>query len=153
MNSHCGAGTAAWGFLMGGLIVGNVGCSGGSGAPETYPVTGVVTQGGKPVEGAVLAFVPADAEGTVKPIGGQAQSGADGTFNVQATFDAGRTMLDGLPAGDYKVTVTKMEMPAGEPSMARPPKNVLPAQYAMPESTPVSAKVTPEGPNRVDVAL
>jgi hypothetical protein len=151
MNLRRG-GTAWWGVLMGCLIIGNVGCSGGSGAPETYPVTGVVTKGGQPVEGAVLAFVPIAADGK-KPIGGQAQSGADGTFTAQTTFDAGRTMLAGLPAGEYKVTVTKMEMPAGEPSMARPPKNVLPAEYAMPESTPVSAKVTPEGPNRVDVAL
>jgi hypothetical protein len=152
MNLHR-VGKIGLGVLMGCLIVEAAGCSGGSGAPDVYPVTGVVTLGGKPVEGAVLAFVPAAAEGAEKPIGGQAQSGADGTFTVQASFDAGRTMLEGLPAGEYKVTVIKMEMPAGEASMARPPKNVLPAEYATPESTPVTVKVTAEGPNEAPISL
>ena len=113
-----------------------------------------VTQDGKPVEGAVVTFIPVGvADPTAKAPGGQGQTGADGAYHVHSSFDQGKTMQDGLPAGDYKVTVVKMEAPSGEASFDRPPKNILPAKYAAAESSPVSAKVTAEGPNRVDVSL
>ncbi len=117
-------------------------------------MTGVVKQDGTPVEGAVLAFIPvvaANAAGAAP--GGQSQTGADGTFTVQSTFDQGKTTHEGLPAGEYKVTVVKMQAPAGGASFNNPPKNVLPAEYATAESTPVSATVSPAGPNQVDVSL
>lgn len=129
------------------------GCSGSAG-PDTFPVTGAVTQGGKPVEGVVLAFIPVIAGDAAGPAqGGQAQTAADGTFAVQSSFDQGKTTQAGLPAGEYKVTLVKMEAPAGGASFNKPPKNALPSKYAAAESTPVSATVTAEGPNQVDVSL
>lgn len=129
-----------------------LGCSGSDG-PAAYPVTGTVTQGGQPVEGAILAFIPANAGDGAAAIGGQAQTGADGKFTVTGSANQGQTELPGLPAGEYKVTVMKMETPAGAPSLDKPPKNLLPPEYAMIESTPVSATVTADGPNTVDVPL
>ncbi len=129
------------------------GCSGSDG-PQVYPVTGSVTQGGQPVEGAVLAFFPAAAdESGAAAIGGQAQTGPDGKFEVTGSANQGREALPGLPPGEYKVTVMKMETPAGAPAVDKPPKNLLPPEYAMVESTPVSTTVTAEGPNTVDVPL
>ena len=40
------------------LLVGLVGCPGGGGSVNTVAVTGTVTRGGKPVEGANVSFVP-----------------------------------------------------------------------------------------------
>lgn len=124
-----------------------VGCGGGG--PQAYPVTGKVTQKGQPVAGAVVAFVAV----TSGEPGGQAETGADGTFAMQSTADQGRTTLPGLPAGEYKVTVMKMQAGAGEVSLANPPRNILPPEYAMVESTPVTATVTAEGPNEVTIPL
>jgi hypothetical protein len=139
--------------VLAALVASLVGCSGSNG-PEVYPVTGTVTQGGQPVEGAVLAFIPADeGAGGAAAIGGQAQTGPDGKFEATGSANQGQTTLPGLPLGSYKVTVMKMVTPPGEASFDRPPKNVLPPEYAMVESTPVSLTVTAEGPNTVDVSL
>lgn len=132
------------------LTVALLGCGGKTGGPTTYPVTGVVTQNGQPVAGAVVQFMPTAADSTASA---QAQTADDGTFTVEVTFDMGKTTQPGLPAGDYKVTITKMEAPAGAPSLTRPPKNSLPPKYAMVESTPLSAAVKAEGENRFEFPL
>lgn len=132
------------------LAAAALGCGGESPGPTTYPVTGVVTQNGQPVAGAVIQFTPTAADSTASA---QAQTAADGTFTVEITFDKGRTTQPGLPAGDYKVTITKMQAPAGAPSLARPPKNSLPPKYAMVESTPLNATVKAEGENRFEYPL
>jgi hypothetical protein len=85
-------------------------------------------------------------------IGGQANTAADGRYEVEATFDKGKTTVRGLPAGAYKVTVVKMEMPA-EASFSSPPKNVLDPRYASIESTPAKITVAPTGANTYDIAL
>lgn len=137
------------GFLFPLSLMLCTGC-GGSKGPATFAVTGVVTRSGQPVEGATVQFFPA-AEGMAA--GGQAMTAADGAFEVESTFDAGKTMQKGLPAGEYRITVTKMEMPSGTPSFSRPPKNALPAAYGVPETSNLSVTVSPDGENRCELAL
>lgn len=127
------------------------GCGSGSGAADSYPASGVVTLNGQPVEGAIVTFTPASAEPGVG--GGQASTDASGRFEMSHLRDNGQTTVAGLPAGEYRVTVTKIVAPAGEASLTKPPRNTLPAQYQSVEETPLSANVTPEGENHFDFPL
>jgi hypothetical protein len=133
-----------------------VGCNSDSG-PTTYPVTGALTQGGKPLAGALVEFTPAGrteqggiAEGMA---GAQAQTDAEGRYMMSIMLDMGKTTKQGLPAGDYVVTVRKLEFPGGAASATQPPKNVLPAEYAATDSTPLKATVKADGDNRFDFPL
>jgi hypothetical protein len=116
-----------------------------------------VTLNGTPVDGALVQFHPVSADFTplaagATAIGGQANTAADGRYEVEATFDKGKTTVRGLPAGAYKVTVVKMEMSA-EASFSSPPKNVLDPRYSSAETTPEKLTVTPDGPNTHDISL
>src|SRR5690606_12636643 len=83
-------------FLAGNLLA--VGCSGTPGL-MTYPVTGSVVRGGKPVAEATVTFHPEQPwpEGIHRPL---AITDANGQFTL-TTIQAN----DGAPAGDYRVTV------------------------------------------------
>jgi hypothetical protein len=141
-------------LIVAAFILAVGGCGGDSGTPPVYEVTGVVTRNGQPVEGAVVMFISqSTGESSTPAPGGQAETGADGAFSVQSTFDQGKTMQTGLPAGTYKITVVKLQSPAGGPSITSPPKNILPPEYSAAESTPLSATIKAEGTNRVDVTL
>ena len=129
------------------LLVGTIGCGKSSSGPMTYPVTGKVTLGGTPVAGATIFFTPASA------VGATAQTDSDGSFNVRIELDLGKSSKEGLPAGDYRVSIAKMESPSGEPSLSKPPKNTLPPQYAAPETSNLTASVKADGENRFEFAL
>ena len=120
------------------------GCGTRVDGPATFPVTGVVTKDGQPIEGATVQFAPA-AGG--ESAGAQATTDAAGRFEANLLLENGRRTVPGLPPGDYRVTVTKREMNAGEASLARPPKNVLPAKYQAASTTPLSATVKPDQAN------
>lgn len=122
--------------------------------PPTYPVSGVVTQGGAPVAGATVRFELAD--------GSNASTGRtddQGKYTL-STFSAG----DGALAGDYRVTVVKMEGGGSEavseddpnytgaPEAEAEAKNVLPEKYASVETSGLTATVA-EGPNTCDFTL
>jgi hypothetical protein len=135
---------AAFSFTMGALLL--AGC--GDGSPTTYPVTGVVKHNGSLVEGAIVSFVPTDAE----------------SQTATATTDAtGKYSLAAMPGG-YKVSVTKYEggsppaasgsgsaasadgeMPADYTGASDAPapvyKNLLPAKYASVETSGLTATV------------
>jgi len=124
--------------------------------PPTYPVSGVVTHGGAAVQGATVRFERADGSGA-----STGRTDAQGKY-VLATFEPG----DGAPAGDYRVTIVKMEGGGGaEAVLEEDPnytgaeeaeevevKNVLPEQYANAETSGLTATVT-EGTNTFDFAL
>jgi hypothetical protein len=133
-----------------------IGCDAAQG-PVTYPVTGTVTLGGKPVENAVVAFAnagqaPADSK-TGSALGGQTRTDAEGHYTMSVVLDRGKTTRQGLPAGEYVVTVTKMEFPGGIQSPTSPPKNVLPPKYASAQSSQLKATVKPDGENKFDFPL
>lgn len=83
------------------LLVAIAGC--GDKNPPTAKVTGKVTLDGKPVEGAVVTFMP---ENGGKP--GVGRTNSDGTFSL-TTFESD----DGAVLGPHKITVTKYAVPDG----------------------------------------
>ena len=127
-----------------------VGCGANSDGPETYPVSGVVMLADQPVAGAVITFQPMSAEPGA--MGAQATSGADGAFDVKIAVAGGQSEKEGLPVGEYGVTVTKIETPTTLERGSRP-KNELPAKYADVSSSGLTAKVAAAGENLVELKL
>lgn len=135
--------------------------------PGTVPVTGTVTQAGKPLAGATVNFVASGGSGSAVGV-----TGADGTYKL-TTFESG----DGAMPGQYKVTIVKYDAPpaaegsssslppdptttgeyvppeAGSSEPAAGPKNLLPAKYADPEQSGLTATVTESGENRHDFQI
>jgi len=137
-----------------------VGCGGGGGAstgPKTYPVSGTVTQGGKPLDGATIQFVLADGKG-----GAAGKTDSNGRYTL-STAKPG----DGAVAGQYKVAISKFEQPAAaaggtsekdyvppkEGETAPAPKNLLPAKYASPNTSGLTATVKDSGENKIDFTV
>lgn len=124
--------------------------------PDTAVVKGVVTQGGKPVEGATVTFIPKiEGEGAYAASG---TTGSDGSYNLSTFFSAASTKEGAIP-GDYKVTVTKSPpvdpnagKGHGDPT-AMGPANVLPKQYAEANGSPLDANVKAGKENDVPLEL
>jgi hypothetical protein len=151
------------------LLVILQGCSSDDGEPR-QPVTGTVTQKGAPVEGAIVAFTP-QAEGM--PASGTTD--ASGVYKLTTKVSG-----DGAVVGKYKITITKYSTtldkpeenanPAADPSditdeyptgydemeesevAASISKNLLPAQFALPETSGLTADVI-VGENTFDFSL
>jgi hypothetical protein len=136
------------------------GCGGGgksASGPKTYPVSGVVTQGGKPVEGATLLFVSTDGK---KSATGKTDS--SGRYTLTTTKSG-----DGAVAGQYKVAITKFDtggtgaVDMSDPNYAPPDpskpapvaKNLLPEKYAKPDTSGLTATVKESGDNKIDFAV
>ena len=143
-----------------------IGCQqSGPDRPKTFPVTGKVTLGGQPVEGATVSFQAAQNSAT-------GTTDAGGIYKL-TTFAAG----DGAVPGEYKVAITKFEggaAPSGaasgsgglasgelpddyeapEEGAEEPaaPENELPAKYADAETSGLTATVS-EGENTKDFEL
>jgi hypothetical protein len=101
------------------VLISIYGCSGGPKLPIVVPVKGTVTLDGNPLENASLTFISNDP----KVKSGVATTDDKGNFEVLTYFDATH-ILKGIPAGEYKVTVTKMadSGEAPQPVMAVPKK-------------------------------
>lgn len=123
--------------------------------PKRIAVSGTVTLGGMPVEGATVSLHPAgDGKGAL------GITDSAGKFTL-GTFDKN----DGAVAGDYKVTITKLEsassgtQPApGEPGYnpnpkSQPPKNLLPVKYADPTKSGLTATIADQARTDLDFAL
>lgn len=135
-----------------------VGCSGDD-IPETYPVTGVVTFQGKPVEGASLSLVAKDPNGR----SAGAMTDAEGKFSV-STYVSSTANPEGAMSGEYLITVSKRsieklseEMDAQE-QMAEfmkrgAPKDLLPKIYQSPETTTLSVTVADAPPEPLELKL
>jgi hypothetical protein len=112
----------------------------------THPVAGKVLLDGVPLPGAQVAFHLIDAKDPKKSsrvADGFAE--ADGTFAL-STYKA----FDGVPEGDYKVTVVWRE-PFFELD-GKLGANRLPAKYATPAASALTAKVK-SGTNSVTIEL
>lgn len=135
-----------------------LGC-GGEGAskgPKTYPVTGTITQGGKPVEGATVMFLMADGKKSASGL-----TDRDGRYSL-STAKPG----DGALPGQYKVSVVKYEVATASPATSDkeyvPPKegetapaakSLLPSKYENPQTSGLTAEVKASGENKFDFTL
>lgn len=137
-----------------------IGCPGGPAGdfPDTVQVTGTVTYNGTAVGDATVTFAP--SSGTNAAIG---TTNAQGFFSLKSHWGA-----DGAVPGSYKVTVTKTEVNLDEsgggeaieegeevPMMIEEPgmekegeiKEHLPAKYAVPSTSDLTAEVKAAGGN------
>ena len=127
------------------------GCGSKAVGPATFPVTGVVTLAGAPVEEALVEFVPTSPD--VGIAGAQVNTDSAGAFTVKIALYMGKTTKEGLPAGDYRVAITKLVLPPGQATTMKPPQNTLPQKYATAESTPLTVTVKSEGENHFEFPL
>ena len=94
------------------------GCGPSTPVAPTAPVYGVVTLDGKPVEHAVVTFLPTDGTGG---FGGAATTDAAGRYVVRTPVKtSGLTgqrvvLTGGLPPGRYRVQVSRRLHPDGTP--------------------------------------
>lgn len=152
----------AWGDWLAVVLFVSIltlGCAGQQGGdrPKTVPVTGTVTHNGQPVEGATVAFQ--GAGGSQGAIG---VTDAGGKYKL-TTFQSG----DGAVPGEYRVKIVKYKVettqaadenspdyvPPVEGEEAAPPENLLPANYADPTTSGLTATVTESGNNNFDFPL
>lgn len=153
--------TLVGGTLVVALALGCVaGCGGGgkpASGPKTYPVTGTVTQGGKPVEGATLLFVSTAGK-----------SSATGKTDSSGRYTLTTTKFgDGAVPGQYKVAITKFDsggtdaVDMSDPNYAPPDpnkpapvaKNLLPEKYASPDTSGLTATVKESSDNKIDFTV
>jgi hypothetical protein len=108
------------------------------GRMQVYPVTGKVTVGGQPAEGAELVFYGATPDlkgpGTIPPVG---TTDANGEFAL-TSYEPD----DGAPAGKFQVTVFWPEpIPEGADEEMFQPKDRLKEKYLDPETSQLSAEI------------
>jgi hypothetical protein len=136
---HLAEWTAAF-VVLGGISF-FVGCGG------TYPSSayGVVTLDGRTVPRGAVAF---------QPVGGGAS--AYGLISDDGKYVVRTGREDGLPSGDYQVTVTANEAPSAadvEKGLPPPPgKAITPAWYRMKETSGLKFNVKP-GKNEINLEL
>lgn len=115
----------------------SVGCGSGETRTPTYAVTGKLTDGSKPLANAQVVFHPVGgASDAPKPRG---KTDANGEFKL-TTYDGD----DGAPAGQYRVSVEQWKTVSADSG----PANQLPAKFADPAKSGLTATVNP-GPTEL----
>ena len=126
-----------------GLLVVTVGCGrGDSNLPKLMPVSGAVTLNGKLLSGATIAFVP---NGATRGTGANGYTDAAGHYELMA-----KSGKKGVPAGEYRVVITKFVMPDGSDFPAdsklapieSSAKQSLPPKYSEADQTVLKANVS-----------
>ncbi|MDR3198745.1 MAG: hypothetical protein LBU34_12830 [Planctomycetaceae bacterium] len=147
-----------------------IGCSSKKpdGFPSVYPATIVITQNGKPLEGAVV-ILESSAERTRWSAGGK----TDVTGSVQPATVQGNYSVPGVPAEDFFVTITKnpiveIDQTVDPETLTPQERDRLNAEYeqkmiearkavgipeilSVPQKTPLRWKVTTSGTNVLHV--
>lgn len=133
----------------------NLGCSGGSGKPKAYPVTGKVTVNGQALKDCMIQFSPVDANGT--------------SYSATLDSDGGYSLLDpgdqasGAAAGKYKVVLAQSQQAVQSAMMAQmkggagQPTNVsasapFPPEYGSATTSPKEVEVKAET-NKIDISI
>jgi hypothetical protein len=112
---------------------------------KTHPCTGKVTLEGKPVPNATVVFYSYNKRTKKYARVADALAESDGTY-VLSTY----TAFDGVPAGEYSVTVTRHEPQFDE--TGKPTPNLLPDRYARPQTSPLKARAE-AGKNTINLEL
>ena len=115
-----------------------VGCKSGPARPLCQPVSGKVLFENTPLAEAELTFHP--VQGTVVPLP-VAVTGVDGQFQATTWSDN-----DGIPVGDYVVTIVWKKLKQQGEEQIRSGPNQLPAMYADPKKSPLRCSIK-EGDN------
>jgi hypothetical protein len=150
-------------------FLGVLGCSDNSGLPPRYPVSGMVTYKGQPLEKGTINFLPDDAAQ------GRGATGeiSNGKYRLSTT----ETQGDGALPGSYKVTINALDadlskadedtkklaqkanvQAGGMPDQVavakvfKEAKNAVPAKYAQIATSGLAAEVKPE-PNTFNFDL
>jgi hypothetical protein len=124
------------------------GCDGSEAGPATVAVTGTVTNGGTPLEGANVIFHPVESGQT---LASQAVTDAQGRFELSTHVGAGK-FKPGIVPGRYAVAITKLDTASIATTLA-PPKNLLPKKYADPKTSGLVAEVVEGQENDFEFAL
>ena len=138
-------------FIFAALLAASIcGCSDGPTGPATVPVSGTVTLGGQPLDGATVTFQPVTGS---SPDAKPAQTVTD----EAGKFAASLTLLDGsskpgLVPAEYSVTVAKMEL-GPLTSTTTPPKSLVPAKYNNAKTSDLTATVSADQANDLVFAL
>lgn len=119
--------------------------------PKTFPVTGIVSLDGSPVEGAMVTFIATETPSVAAGI-----TDALGRFKLR-TYDPG----DGAIPGPHKVLIEKKieRMPASyNPDSPAPPpppiiEHLLPKHFSDADKSPLTATVTSSGVNTISFDL
>lgn len=136
-------------FALGMLTM--IGCEEAEDGPELLPVTGTVKFKNNPVGGARVTYYPTD---DTVGFGGSARTNDDGTYSI--VYQRGG---EGLPAGSYKVTISKATLPDGseEAEDVSPIESQaverLPPRYSSEDSTILSKTVGTSGNDSFDFDL
>ena len=115
------------------------------GMPTLHPIELIFTQSGKPLNGAAVQLIPLDSASKWVTGGGTDAVGSV-TLQTHGTYS-------GVPAGKYKVCVTKTETEGklGEVDMSNPSQSsdstlktisLVDEQYRLPMTTPLEIEVT-----------
>ncbi len=128
----------------------SIGCSKHSARDEgAVPVSGTVTYNSEPAEGATVTFASTVLTGAP----GAGLTSADGRYTLS------------VKPGTYTVTVSKSEVPPPIQALSmeqaatnvttplREPKDLLPAKYKDPLTSPLTCDVAPHGNNTFDLTL
>lgn len=128
-------------FVLG---VGAIASGCGSSASKPVAVAGQVRVAGKPAAGVLVSFVPTSGG----PGGSVAHTDRDGRFAIGS--EAAGT---GLAAGEYRLAFSQkvaadgsaadFEKPTDEKKGAASAEEKLPEKYTKPDTSPVSASVSP----------
>jgi hypothetical protein len=114
------------------------GCSSDNLQQPTYPATGKVTFGGKPVAGAMVVFHPVDKSKFKWEELPQAVTNEQGEYSLY-TY----TSNDGAPAADYTVGIALVPVADEGEDQVKLEKNriILPSRFADPKTSGLTAKV------------
>ena len=136
------------------VLVVSAGCSGGNALPDFVehlaPAQGKVTMKGKPLEGAMVTFHPADPNS--RAMAAYGNTDATGAYEMK-TIAVGHGPQLGAVEGEYVVTISKIAMKDGSPippdmsdadAEAEGAREVIPPQYNRPERSQLKARVAKE---------
>jgi hypothetical protein len=99
-------------LLLACLLAATPGCGDRDKYLDTHPTHGTATFQGKPMEHAIVTLYPVGGEPKTRQVLPHGEAGSDGVFQLW-TYKVG----DGVPSGEYRVTVTWPNRPTADIGM------------------------------------